>query len=770
MRKNKPDLGEIAREAERLLESGKLAEASLLCRQNVSFFPRSAQSRNSSKQIQFLLAYASVEMGLDNYPKAREILDQAFKCAKRLCDAVLLAECHLRKGSVEYKTGNWTLARDHFLSALATFRWEPEQVSNLARCHNNLGILYRQARKWSEAVDCLEEALRLHRELKDGAREAITLLNLGVCHYRSGQIDTALPLLEEALAISRRLSLAPTECRATIAIAWVYCIRAQLTEAEKLARQALCLSRSMALKWEIALALELLGDVALGKGNTDEAAKFYNDGLLIAKKIVPEGDLAAELERKWAEVALSIGKTADAEASARRALGIAERVNDPIEVAASHRTLALVAGQNGNNKDATAHLGKALEILRGLPEKFELARTLCVAGQLAAQSRAVRIAFGDEEVHLIEARALCSQLGLAPRIRDIDERLAHLEEVRGSFFRRRVPVVAPEMGKPRPAARIHGFITTDERIVRDVEMCRNGEMNVLITGETGTGKELLARALHALCRPSSSPFVVVDCGTLPEHLIESELFGHAEGAFTGATSSKVGLLETANGGTVFIDEVGDLPLNLQTRLLRFLQEKEFRRLGETKTRRVDVRVIAATNSGLEEAIHKGEFREDLYFRLCGMVVHIPPLRERKNDIEVLLEEFVGRFSKKYGKQVTLEPAALQLLFAYEWPGNVRELQFEIERIISACEDGGVISTPAFSDRVRSRMGGQETVPCRTLKDGIDAFARAELHKALERNGWRKKPAARELGLSEFGLAKMMRRLGVEGLLVPPGSR
>jgi DNA-binding NtrC family response regulator/tetratricopeptide (TPR) repeat protein len=770
MRKNKPDLGQIAREVERLLASGKVAEASLLCRPNASFFLCSAQARSSPKQVQFLLAYASVEMSLDDYPRAQEILDQACTCAKRLSDPVLLAECHLRKGSVECRTGNWTLARDHFLSALATFRWEPEQASNLARCYNNLGILYRQARKWSEAVDCLEEALRLHRELKDGVREAITLLNLGVCHYRSGKVDTALPLLEDALAISRRLSLAPTECRATIAIAWVYCIRAQLTEAEKLARQALSISRRLVLKWEIALALELLGDVALGKGSTDEAAKFYNAGLMIARKIVPEGDLAAELERKWAEVTFLMGKTADAEASARRALDIAERVNDPVEVAASHRALALVAGQNGNSKDATAHLGKALEILRGLPEKFELARTLCVAGQLAAQFRAVRIAFGDEEVHLIEARALCSQLGLAPRIRDIDERLAHLEEVRGSFFRRRAPAVAPEMGKPRPAARIHGFITTDERIVRDVEICRKGDMNVLITGETGTGKELLARALHALSRPSSSPFVVVDCGTLPEHLIESELFGHAEGAFTGATSSKVGLLETANGGTVFIDEVGDLPLNLQTRLLRFLQEKEFRRLGETKTRRVDVRVIAATNSGLEEAVHKGEFREDLYFRLCGMVVRVPPLRERKNDIEVLLEEFVDRFSKKYGKQVTLEPAALQLLVGYEWPGNVRELQFEVERIISACEDGHTISESALSDRIRSHVSAREALSCRTLKDGIDAFARAELHKALERNGWRKKPAAQELGLSEFGLAKMMRRLGVESSATSPGSR
>jgi len=765
-----PDPGEITSKVERLLALGKLAEASLLCRQNAASFSRSSQAANTSGHVRFLLAYASVEMSLGNYSNAEKVVGRAFACARSVSDPVLLAECHLRKGSIEYRTGNWALARDHFLSALATFRWEPEQVSNLARCHNNLGILYRQARKWSQAVDYLEEALRLHRELKDRAREASTLLNLGVCHYRSGQVDIAVPYLEEALSISRRLSLGPIECRAMIAIAWVYCIRAQLTEAEKLARQALSISRRLVLKWEIALAIELLGDVALGKGSTDEAAKFYNAGLLLARKIVPEGDLAAELERKWAEVTFLMGKTADAEASARRALGIAERVNDPIEVAASHRALALVAGQNGNSKDATAHLGKALEILRGLPEKFELARTLCVAGQLAAESGTVRTALGDEEIHLIEARALCSQLGLAPRIRDIDERLAHLEEVRGSFFRRKIPAVAPEMGKPRPAARIHGFITTDERIVRDVEMCRKGDMSVLITGETGTGKELLARALHALSRPSSSPFVVVDCGTLPEHLIESELFGHAEGAFTGATSSKVGLLETANGGTVFIDEVGDLPLNLQTRLLRFLQEKEFRRLGETKTRRVDVRVIAATNSGLEEAIHKGEFREDLYFRLCGMVVHIPPLRERKNDIEVLLEEFVDRFSKKYGKQVTLEPAALQLFVEYEWPGNVRELQFEIERIVSACEAGSAISLLAVSDRIRSGISVQEKAPGQTLRDGIDAFARTEICKALEKNGWRKSLAAQELGLSEFGLAKMMRRLGVESSATSPGSR
>lgn len=770
MGKSKPNLGEIAREVERLLALGKVAQASLICHQNMPFFLRSSQARSTSKHVRFLLAQSSLEINLDNYPKAQEILDQAFTLAKRLSDPGLLAECHLKKGRVEQRTGNWTLARDHVLSALATFRWETDQSSNVARCCNDLGVLYKQARQWPQAVDYLREALRLHKELDDEAHEAGTLLNLGICYYRSGQVDTAVPYLEQALSISRRLSILPTESRATIALAWVCCIRSQFAEAKKLARQAISLSHGKALKREMALALEVLGDTAKDEGNSEKAYKYYNAGLQIARKIAPEGDLAAELERRLAETLLSVGKLKDAEEAAGRALSIADRVNDPIEIAASHRTLALVAARKGNSKDATAHLSKALEILKGLPERFELAKTHCITAQLASELGTVRTALGGEEIHLIEARALYSQLGLAPGVRDIDERLAHLEETSGLFVRRKDSVASGEMRVRTPAARIHGFITTDERILRDIVMCCKGDMSVLITGETGTGKELLARALHTLSRPSSSPFVVVNCGALSEHLIESELFGHVQGAFTGATSSKMGLFEAAHGGTVFIDEVGDLPLSLQARLLRFLQDKEFRRIGETKTRQVEVRVIAATNRSLEDAVRKGEFREDLYFRLCGMVIHIPPLRERKSDIGPLLSEFVERYSRKYEKKGSVDPSVLEFLVGYDWPGNVRELQLEVERIISACEDDGTISAAAFSERVRSRTSAQENVGGRTLKDGMDVFARAQIRKALERNGWRKAPAARDLGLSEYGLLKMMRRLGVESSATPQGSR
>jgi formate hydrogenlyase transcriptional activator len=212
------------------------------------------------------------------------------------------------------------------------------------------------------------------------------------------------------------------------------------------------------------------------------------------------------------------------------------------------------------------------------------------------------------------------------------------------------------------------------------------DSNVLITGETGTGKELVARAIHRRSRRSSQAFVSVNCAAIPRDLIASELFGHERGAFTGATQRRMGRFELADGGTIFLDEVGDLPAETQVALLRVLQEHEFERVGGTGTIRNDVRVIAATNRDLESAIAAGTFRSDLYYRLNVFPIEMPPLRERKEDIPMLVEYFIDRFARKAGKKFqAVNKKGLELLQSYPWPGNIRELQNVIERSVIVCE-------------------------------------------------------------------------------------
>jgi DNA-binding NtrC family response regulator len=222
--------------------------------------------------------------------------------------------------------------------------------------------------------------------------------------------------------------------------------------------------------------------------------------------------------------------------------------------------------------------------------------------------------------------------------------------------------------------------------VKKVPLIARCDSRVLISGETGTGKEMCARAIHYLSPRKSGPFVSVNCGAIPTELVENELFGHERGAFTGANSSKQGLIQEAEAGTIFLDEIDCLPPMSQVKLLRFLQEKEYRRLGSSKIRHPDVRVLAATNAPLAEALHSGRIRQDLYYRLNVFSISLPPLRERRSDIPTLAQHFITKYSTS-DKTTRISTAALQKLIFYDWPGNVRELEHTIERAVMFCETG-----------------------------------------------------------------------------------
>ncbi len=225
------------------------------------------------------------------------------------------------------------------------------------------------------------------------------------------------------------------------------------------------------------------------------------------------------------------------------------------------------------------------------------------------------------------------------------------------------------------------------RIVDEVKKIADARSNILILGETGTGKELLARAVHFNSNRADRPFIPINCSAIPENLLESELFGYVKGAFTGATSSKKGLFEIADGGTIFLDEIGDLSMSLQAKLLRVIEDREIRPVGGTHSMKVDIRFICATNIDIEKAIREGRFREDLYYRINIITIKLPPLRERKEDIEPLVRFFIKRYSDEIGKKIVdIDDDALRLLQNYTWPGNVRELQNVIERAVLIADD------------------------------------------------------------------------------------
>jgi len=295
------------------------------------------------------------------------------------------------------------------------------------------------------------------------------------------------------------------------------------------------------------------------------------------------------------------------------------------------------------------------------------------------------------------------------------------------------------------------------KIVRFVESLHRSDATVLITGESGTGKEVVARAIHASSPRRSGPFVAVNCGALPADLLESELFGHVRGAFTGAVRDRVGRFEAARGGVVFLDEIGDMPLMLQVKLLRVLQARTFERVGESTSHAVDARVIAATNVDLKEAIANGRFREDLYYRLRVVPIHVPPLREREEDIEPLARHLLSRIAAREGRAVRLSPDVLVALKSYAWPGNVRELENAIEYAVAICQRQ-TLQLEDLPPEIAVALDEGDR-PARAEEPvGTDDAAR--VRAALETHHWHHARAAAELGISRTTLWRKMRALGL----------
>lgn len=281
---------------------------------------------------------------------------------------------------------------------------------------------------------------------------------------------------------------------------------------------------------------------------------------------------------------------------------------------------------------------------------------------------------------------------------------------------------------------------------------------VLVLGETGTGKELMARTIHSLSLRSEGPFVAVSCGALPDTLLESELFGYKRGAFTGAERDKPGRFALAKGGTLFLDEIGEVSPAVQVRLLRVLQERSYEPLGATRSEAADVRVIVATNKDLMELVRQGPFREDLYYRVNVIRVELPPLRRRKEDIPLLVEQFISRFNRLQQKSVQgIAPEALSLLLAHEWPGNIRELENAIERAFILCGDG-LIGLQHLPAELLGRTAVEDSGSgIRSAHDVVDAQA---ILMALERNDFNRQAAARELGIHKTTLFRRIKRLGI----------
>jgi two-component system, NtrC family, nitrogen regulation response regulator NtrX len=384
-----------------------------------------------------------------------------------------------------------------------------------------------------------------------------------------------------------------------------------------------------------------------------------------------------------------------------------------------------------------------MEVLRRLKKDFPETAVIMISGHGTIETAVKAAKLGAYD--FVE-----KPLSLEKIILTIDHALREKSlESEVSLYRARFDVSTTIVGESLPIAKLK----------EEIQMAAPTTSYVLISGENGTGKELVARALFAMSMRSDAPFVEVNCAAIPEELIESELFGYEKGAFTGADAKKLGKFDSADGGTIFLDEIGDMSLKTQAKILRILQEGTFDRVGGTKTITVDVRVIAATNQNLTEKIEEGKFRADLYFRLNVLPLVVPPLRERTGDIPLLVDHFVNEFSKgEVRRKKTVDRGAVEMLKGYHWPGNVRELKNLVERL-TIMTRGNVIGPEDIPDYIRGRAekGGDESLFAGgDLKQARDQFERIFIERKLKENDFNISATAKILNMERSHLHKKMK--------------
>jgi transcriptional regulator with AAA-type ATPase domain/tetratricopeptide (TPR) repeat protein len=653
-----------------------------------------------------------------------------------------------------------------------------------------LGLLAQKKGLHKAALEYFERAKDLCRANADHYGEAAAALNAGILLSRRGRLAAAGTLIERARAIFASIGWTIGVCRCLLALGNVAKSRGDLAAAVRSYREAERIAGAGGFARERALACEFIGEVFVEHGRLDVAEARYRECLTLAGAIAPEGDIVAEVERRLGELLLARRDAEGALPVLRHGLRLAQRLGDMLEKGAILRAMARAACALGREQQARALFRRAIDTLRSAGCDFELALThlafvdLVVAGGDRADAAGCRPGAGrlggresaddlDEALaSAVEAGHIFQMAGCETWKKAAGSRLDRVLALRG-----RRPHAEPVLRSGRHIVKIafspdilhyEGFVAVSEAMLRlreQIEFAARFDRPVLVTGETGTGKELVARLIHVMSPRASHPFVALNCAAVPDHLFESEFFGHRRGCFTGAVMDRVGLFEEANRGTLFLDEVGELTTLQQVKLLRALQEGRIRRVGENAERPVNVRVISATNQNLDEKLGNAVMREDFYYRINAEHILVPPLRERREDIVPLMAYRLC--GNGHGRRfLRIQHAALKCLQRYAWPGNVRELFAVLERV-DHMSNGDVVTLEMLPERIR---GGQDApgAAAARLRGEASVEAAGRLKKALELCSGNKSAAARWLGISRGTLYKELRRSGLIGFInLPP---
>jgi DNA-binding NtrC family response regulator len=683
------------------------------------------------------LLMAEALFRLSRLPEAAEASRTGLERAQEAADFTLIGQALNLLGRVDYREGDLDSARSFYEQALAFHTRAGDELS-CAVVRANLGLIHKNRCEWNEAVVQFNGALELRRRHGRYAETGTALLHLGIVHQKRGDWNESAVCYSQARQVFEQIGDQLRIAAVDIGLGNLARLRRRFVESETRLLDALRRSRAQAARREECLALEFLGELEAERGRPDAALVRYDEALALAERIAGEGDLVVEIERRRAEVLVQLGRLDAATTACERAASLADRIEDRLEHALTFRARSWLARARDRRDEARDHARRCVEQVTACNERFELGRSLLDLGRLTPESDEGRRA-------LYHAVSLFSELKTAHWLEQAEEELRRLSRAGES------PAVQAVSTNGR-RHRAPGMVACSQGMRRVEAMAQRAaatELSVLITGETGSGKELIARTIHGLSTRQSGPFLAVNCGALRPDLALSQLFGHRKGAFTGAHAEGIGLVEAASGGTLFMDEVGELPHDVQVTLLRFLESGEYFRLGETQVRRSDVRVISATNRELRGARGEAQFRRDLLFRLNEIEIQLPSLRERREDIVPLARHFLAFYGGIDGPRLGADAEAI--LASYAWPGNVRELENVMKRVAALSAGNQAISAV---DLLRFIEPGDPTfAPVVDERSRIlSAFAEASGNKSR---------TAEILGVSRKTLYARLRRHGIE---------
>jgi transcriptional regulator with PAS, ATPase and Fis domain/tetratricopeptide (TPR) repeat protein len=678
-------------------------------------------------------------------------LTNALKCARlaqasaaKLGDGLPLAEVFMTLGAVLRDMGQVREALRAYTDAESIFR-RNDSLEGRSRALNLMASVYFKQSDYRHALSTLLEALDMAQTLGDRRKIAFMMGNVGRIQTFLGDLAEAERHLKTNIDLSGDLGDQLEVARAYLSLGYVQMQKGEYEQAEKSFSSAYPLIISSGSRRDEAIYLSYCGELQYRSGHDADAQKILDRAQAVAEHVAPETTLVARILRQQAEVAVRLGNFRLANRLVARALPIMGSRGERVECGALWKLKAVIAAAAGQVNEARTAINKSLDLLAESGVRFELAETLIAAGQIKA--------FGERQrlTYLFRAEEYYATASLPRRLDDIHRAIESVERENGNLL----PTARPS-GAGDEVAQYLTCSPEIERFKSQLAAIGRSDLPVLLTGETGVGKDQMAKYFRSLVRPNG-PFVAINCASVPETLLESELFGYVRGAFSGADSDKQGLMASANGGVFFLDEIGDMPLSLQAKLLGVIERRRVTPLGSVQEVELDIKLVAATNQDLEMLVETGEFRRDLFYRLSGISFHLPPLRERREDIPLLAEYFLRkRGLLKDGEKMPAE--LVRSFMAYDWPGNIRELDNRIRRVEVLAQ---LVHTGDLLGAFASLSAEHKSSATANLFQQVEEFERKLLVEALRAAGGNKSAAARILGVHEATVRTKLKRYGLE---------